>query len=206
MNYAPLEMLITCIGAGGCWALWFCCIKEYRVDAFRERLFSIRDKLFYLAAEGRIAFDDPAYVELRALINGMLRFAHRVSLLTLITFVRNPVHKADTTNPYQLWRESLAKLEADTKYELEQLHSELVSAYMKQLFEGSVILFPLAMLLFGFQVRCELKKLFGTRSEGMGLDRAAMVRDLARTLKGGVLESEAYREGKASERLELSLV
>lgn len=206
MNNAPFEMLISCIGAGACWMLWFYFVKEYRVDAFRERLFSVRDRLFDFAASGQVSFDDPAYSELRALINGMLRFAHRVSFLTLLTSVRNPSSGSEVSNPYQHWKDSLVDLAPETKEHLEQIHSQLFSAYMKQLVEGSIVLLPIAtILLMGFSLRAQFKKFFSPQEFQGATAKAAMVRDLARTLNAQVLEAEAYREVKPPEKMKLSL-
>lgn len=206
MNNAPFQMLIACIGAGACWALWFYFVKEYRVAAFRERLFSIRDQLFDFAASGQVSFDDPAYSELRALINGMLRFAHRVSFLTLLTSARNPSLNADSSNPYQHWKDSLLDLAPEKRERLEQIHNQLVSAYMKQLVEGSIILFPIAvLLLIGFSLRAQLKRFFSAQESEGANAKTAMVRDLARTLNAQILEVEAYREGKVPEKMKLSL-
>lgn len=54
--------------------------REHRVDVFRQRIFLIRDELFDLAADGSMSFDDPAYGSLRTLLNGYIRFAHKVSM------------------------------------------------------------------------------------------------------------------------------
>jgi hypothetical protein len=51
------------------------------IDAYRQRLFLIRDELFDLAAlkERGFGFDHPAYIELRDSLNISIRFAHRIS-------------------------------------------------------------------------------------------------------------------------------
>ncbi len=54
-------------------------LNELRVDLLRHRLFVIRTRLFDEASAGRISFDSHAYRYTRTVINGMLRFAHRVS-------------------------------------------------------------------------------------------------------------------------------
>ncbi|MBI1790616.1 MAG: hypothetical protein HYR60_24055 [Acidobacteria bacterium] len=54
--------------------------REYRIERFRQRIFQIRDELFDFAAEGNLSFDNPAYGALRASMNSMIRFAHRMSL------------------------------------------------------------------------------------------------------------------------------
>jgi hypothetical protein len=206
MNIAPFEMLVACIGAAGCWALWFYFIKEYRVAAFRERLFSLREQLFTIAVQGKMSFDDPAYSELRSLINGMIRFAHRITFLTLVTSARNHASNAADPNPYQRWKDSLSKLDPEKRTQIEKIHNQVFSAYMHRLVTGSVVLLPTAaVLLAGFVVRNRLKKFFSSQSSEPTSPRTAMEMDLAQTLNAQVLVEAAYREGKASDRLELSL-
>lgn len=203
MNNAPFEMLVATASAAACWSLWFYLIKEYRVSAFRERLFSIRDELFAFAADEGVSFDDPAYLQLRDLINAMLQFAHRVSFLTLLISARNPSSSAENSNPHQRWKKLLEVLEPAAKERLERVHEEIFSAYMKQLVEGSIVLFPIAAILFiGFSVRAQLKRYFSAQDAGKGDAKIAMVRNLARTLDAERLEVEAYRESKNN--LELS--
>ena len=54
--------------------------QDYRLDALRHRLFVLRDELFDMGAAGLIPFSHPAYTMLRSLINGYLRFGHRLNL------------------------------------------------------------------------------------------------------------------------------
>lgn len=58
----------------------FFLFDRYRVDSLRQRLFDVRASLFLEAANGKIAFDSDAYRYTRTVLNGMLRFAHRLSL------------------------------------------------------------------------------------------------------------------------------
>ncbi len=57
---------------------------ESAIDATRKQLFDLRDEHFDLARRGIVAFDNPGYLASRALINGMIRYAHDVSLLHLL--------------------------------------------------------------------------------------------------------------------------
>ena len=52
----------------------------YRIDYLRQDLFELRDRLFDDAAAGRISFESHSYRATRTLLNGMLRYAHRMSL------------------------------------------------------------------------------------------------------------------------------
>lgn len=61
------------------WLLFFL-FNAYRVDRLRQQLFALRDSLFDEAASGEIAFSSECYVYTRTVMNGMIRFAHRLSL------------------------------------------------------------------------------------------------------------------------------
>src|SRR5437016_2293052 len=74
----------TTLSLVGLWVLFHWLYRDYRVDLFRQRMFALRAELFDMAAAGRIAFDDPAYGKLRGMLNGYIRFAHRVSLPLLL--------------------------------------------------------------------------------------------------------------------------
>jgi hypothetical protein len=64
----------------------FFAYQTYRVDKLRQDLFAIRDQLFDEALDGKINFDDDAYRISRQLINGMIRFAHRLSIPNMFAF------------------------------------------------------------------------------------------------------------------------
>ena len=86
MTPAPLvPMLSLLFTITGLWVLFFELYKPYRVDAFRQSVFAIRDELFDYALGGHIPFDHPSYQSLRRHMNGMIRFAHRLTLVWVIT-------------------------------------------------------------------------------------------------------------------------
>lgn len=60
--------------------------NTYRVDRLRQEMFSLRDELFDRARLGEIRFDSAAYKATRALLNGMIRFSHRISFARLFAF------------------------------------------------------------------------------------------------------------------------
>ncbi|MEZ6072590.1 MAG: hypothetical protein R3C10_20595 [Pirellulales bacterium] len=66
------------------WYLFFWLYRDYRLDRFRNNLFTLRDELFDLAADGEIAFDDDAYGILRSTINGTIQHGHRLGLIELL--------------------------------------------------------------------------------------------------------------------------
>lgn len=60
--------------------LVFVLLDRHRVDVLRQKLFDIRDRLFDEGMAGRISFDSHAYRYTRTVVNGMIRFSHRISL------------------------------------------------------------------------------------------------------------------------------
>lgn len=67
--------------------------EDYRVDKFRQDMFKIRDDLFDNAMHGRLSFDDPSYGLIRRVINGHIRFAHRINILDLAMFATILAHE-----------------------------------------------------------------------------------------------------------------
>lgn len=67
--------------------LWVFATKvwpAFVLDLVRHRLFETRDEVFLLAAKGEIDLHDPAYQEFREHLNALIRYAHKVSIWTLI--------------------------------------------------------------------------------------------------------------------------
>lgn len=56
------------------------------VDFARQVLFGYRDRLFDLAAAGKLSFESPEYREARLHIERHIRFAHRMHLTEFLTF------------------------------------------------------------------------------------------------------------------------
>jgi hypothetical protein len=66
------------------WVGFFWLYRDYEIDRYRQRLFELRDELWDYAAEGHVAFDNPAYRLIRIRINGLIRFAHMLSCTWLV--------------------------------------------------------------------------------------------------------------------------
>jgi len=68
------------------WWLFHFAYRQHCIDRTRQRLFAIRDNLFFESADRRV-LDHPAYKLTRQTLNGWIRFAHEVSLLEAIALV-----------------------------------------------------------------------------------------------------------------------
>ena len=73
------------------WGFIFFLWKDYCLDDFRERVFTLRGELFLVAARGEIGFDDPAYKMLRERMNMSLRYAHEFTLSRLFVALAIPL-------------------------------------------------------------------------------------------------------------------
>jgi hypothetical protein len=194
MNNA-FELLIGSLGAIACWALWFYFAKEQRVDAFREELFSIRRDLFLMAAAGEVSFASKSYIELRYLINGMLRFAHRISLPTSLVAARLAEINPDKTNIYDKWKRSLEGLPEGVRDKLDSIHSRMFRAYMNHLVRGSVVL---SVMIAVFIVSAAIKEvgasLFTTKRKVQFDLVDIAVNNIANSFHAQALEEQAYRD------------
>ena len=123
---------------------WF--YLNYRLDMFREKLFSLRNELFDYALENKIGFDHPSYGMLRSLINSTIRYAHKISFTELVVFSvlsRNDEHKNKFTEQYEKkWTDSLKELEPETR---DKLFSFKKRFYLEIL---EYIIFTSPLLLF----------------------------------------------------------
>ena len=61
--------------------------QTYCTDIVRQRLFELRDRLFMLAVEGKIGFDDPVYFSFRTSLNSRIRYADKIVFGDLVAFL-----------------------------------------------------------------------------------------------------------------------
>jgi hypothetical protein len=80
------KIIVFSLSLGGLWILYHWLYKEYAVDKFRQDIFALRDELFAEAAGGLIDFNHPAYTTIRRMMNGSIRFSHRINLLGILLF------------------------------------------------------------------------------------------------------------------------
>lgn len=119
--------------------------RMYREDRFRQNMFALRDELFDYALSGKISFDHPAYTILRTSMNGMIRFAHRVTLTHMLTayglkramgtdlLIQNHQrHLEDSFN-------QVANLE--TRLRLREIHVRMQALLAEHLVKSSLVVF-----------------------------------------------------------------
>jgi hypothetical protein len=107
-----------------------------REDMFRQQMFALRDELFDFATEGHVAFDHPAYILLRQLMNGFIRYAHNLTpFRTILSFLR---WKYADREPVERWTEAWSQAlstvsDESAKAKLEEFHSKATDLVLGQL-------------------------------------------------------------------------
>ena len=142
--------LSTLMGLVGLVYLIFWRYKAYRVDAFRQELFELRDQLFDFADSGEISFNHPAYGLLRSTINGFIRFGHRCSLwgFVLYNLFYDIKQIPDREDSFQAkWERATADLAPDTKKKMGELRAKMEVISVKHLIAKDVELYPVVLLL-----------------------------------------------------------
>ena len=136
---------------------------DYEVDFTRQQLFEIRDELFDYALDGGVAFANPAYTQLRDLINGLIRFAHRLTVWRLLaTFalyslwgLKAPSHFA------QSLEQNICSIGSpEVRRSLKAIHQKAIAIVIRQLLRSSIVFWPLMAAVrlkdrFGASVRAD---------------------------------------------------
>ena len=193
------EILVGSLAAAACWAVWFYCLKEQRVDTFREKLFDLRKELFLLAASGSISFESRSYIDLRNLINGMLRHAHRISFSA--SFVASRMADLDPApaNHFAAWHESLSSLAPEVQAHLRSIHLRMGRAYINHLVGGSIVL---SLFYLRFLTAATLSGMLASLTKKQKPTRDAVdeaFNRLANSFDAQALEEQAYRDQTGSQ-------
>jgi hypothetical protein len=135
--------------------------SEARLDAFRQKMFALRDEVFDFAANGEIAFDSPAYRLLRQSMNGMIRYAHQLTFFRVcITHVEiNILASPPKTEWSEKWARALEGLPTDeARKKMIAFHARAMDLVMYRLIFGSPLLLglvvaavPVVVLRMGWQ-------------------------------------------------------
>jgi hypothetical protein len=127
------------------WVLLFICWRPYRLDALRDALFRLRDELFLLATdEQTLAFKHSAYTGLRNDLNGMIRFAEKMTFMRALLFWLI-MPKALITSE---WGTQIIGLPLHVQKKLVRIRTEASMAVGDHVINGSL---PLLILIYALQ-------------------------------------------------------
>lgn len=149
------EAIWTLLSLGLLWILLHWAFQAYRIDRFRFQLFSLRAELFDLGMHGEISFDHPVYADLRGTLNGFLRFADRLSLLSSILISRE-IRKMIAAGEVVVvmkseWETSAEALDPGLCVQLKDIRARMHLAVFEQILFSSpaFLLTCLPFLLYG---------------------------------------------------------
>lgn len=179
--------LASAVSIAGLLVLVYGLYRSYRIDKFRDQLFAIRDELFILGVEEKLAFSHPAYGLLRTTLNGFIRFGDRLSVLTLLCmgFGLNQADRDVLTKDgfQEQWTRANVGLPDGVRAELQDMMRRMHEAVTEQLIFSSPLLVativPVALYLaaqhFGKVVRRQILAPFGAVQERVrDLDNVAL--------------------------------
>ncbi|MDD5063989.1 MAG: hypothetical protein PHQ35_04410 [Phycisphaerae bacterium] len=129
--------------------------RAYKLDAFRQDIFDLRDALFDEAQEGLISFNHPAYGMLREFMNGFIRFGHQLSLwqILIFLFLARKEDFATKSSFEEKWKKVTSDLMPSVKEQLDSYRLKAHFAIFKHLIATApglilTIVVPLLLLLF----------------------------------------------------------
>jgi hypothetical protein len=149
-----IDILFFLLTALGISYLYFWAFRQYRIDRFRQNVFAVRDDLFMYAAEGNIDFNHPAYTTLRNVLNGYIRFSHRISFLHLVLHTNRRLGTQDQTLQFEkIWENATAGLNQETRLQVETFRLTAEARLFYFVFLSTVlkklIAIPFILLLIG---------------------------------------------------------
>jgi hypothetical protein len=137
------SILLSIFGLVSLWALFYFGLRRYRLDNVRLQLFALRNELFLLAANGELAFDQPAYMVLRNRINALIRFAHIITAgrILLIGILERSMVDAFAKQQKIQWQKDLDRLDMEARRKILGIEQRVHLTIAKHVITGNVILF-----------------------------------------------------------------
>lgn len=178
-----INLIVSTGSLFGLWFLYFKLYRDYRTDLFRQRLFRLRDDLFEEARRGALSFDDPSYRMLRGLLNGYIRFAHRVSFLSFVFFAWSYEPAADSTSALAEWNRELSKHKGDSRKLLEKYHQ---TAHLLLIDQVVFTSFFLAVAALTMILALGVKRVLKERDEMLGIVAASRVLRWPRSIRRSI--------------------
>ena len=125
--------------------LYFWEYREYRMMRTRYKLFQLRNELFALGETGELAFDNKAYGLTRMLINGAIRYAHRLSMLHIlimhVCLVQSKAFGTVKIKQASRWEHAMLRLSDPTRTRVEAIRVRYLKIVIEQTVLSSLQIF-----------------------------------------------------------------
>ncbi len=182
----PYIVLKSTLALLGLWFFLYYLWRDYRLDSFREDIFSVRDRMFLYAAQGNIDFDNPAYTILRNRMNIILRYGH-VFTLTRLLLVRN-VPKEFRDENLVRWEAAVLTLPETVQFEIRQFNLSCLIYVLQHIVYYSFFRYLLIRPFMIFWNPFDVRK--------MTLNRPSVVDNVER-LESDAIEQESRQQARA---------
>jgi hypothetical protein len=109
--------------------------KNYQIDALRERLFSLRDEIFLYAYDQDL-IGNPAYQNLRFILNGFLRYSHRLSFAQIYFLsLGRKYFGLKLSQPKEMieWQSAVEALPLDQSESFRKFHSDALTLIVRHI-------------------------------------------------------------------------
>ena len=140
-------------------------LAGYRDDNLRDQLFAIRDEMFLYALDHGIA-ETAGHEHLRLLMNRLIRYAHRVSLVraVLLDLGRRAFKITPSASPLcREWVEAVDALPADQAQAMRDFHEKATAAIVIHMINGSPVLWSASDLILFHVIVFESLRVFTRR-------------------------------------------
>lgn len=138
-----LMVIYFAVAVFGVWWLFFVEYRSYVLAKARQDLFAARDALFAAAERGDLSFDSAAYAMTRDMLNGGIRFVHRVTLIKIfgIIFAHIKVHGLKTRSRFSKeYSAALQQLSQDGRSAVEAARARMHVVLIRYIVRRSLIL------------------------------------------------------------------
>jgi len=135
--------------------------RDLFVDSFRQNVFAIRDELFDYASNGNIAFNNPAYYDLRLAMNSVILYAEKITfarwLLALVVNKYSPDQVA--INNWRRMMNSIANLAPEQREYITSVHMRFQAQIGQHMvFKSPLLLLALPVYVIESAVRSALNR------------------------------------------------
>lgn len=136
-----VNMVVSLFSLMSLFIIVFWLYRDYRVDAFRQQMFVIRDEFFDASLKSGISFTSPAYGLTRSTMNGFIRFGHRMGLLQTVAcvlMVRKKIDQLGGTYSAKL-EKAMGDLSKEQQEIIKDYNLRMNMCFMKHIFLSSPI-------------------------------------------------------------------
>lgn len=177
MNGELITVIRSLLGLFWLWVVVFYLWPDFRHDAFRNDLFSLRDEMFLYAAKGNIPFGHPAYTMLRTRMNRLLLHGHDFTLTRMIFVIQT--HDLGRNEWLEQWEKVVAELPVDVQTVMRDFHLRVSIFVLQHVVFYSFFRY---MLLRPLMVLIEVRNVMKSTKLTSGVEK----------LESETLEREAY--------------